>query len=125
MFKDKRTYVDFNGTERTEEFYFNLTKAELIELEISHPGGLVAYLDNIVKSQNVADIVMTFKEIMAKSYGVKSDDGRQFIKSDGNFKAYTETEAYSDFFMELSQNADKAAAFVKGIIPSSLSEDAS
>lgn len=113
-------YVDYNGTERTEENLFNLTKAELMEMELSTTGGLTEMIRNIVAAQDMPAIVKIFKELILKSYGVKSPDGKRFIKSEELSTAFSQTEAYSDLFMDLSTDADKAAAFVNGIIPKDL-----
>lgn len=117
MFKKTITYTDYNGTERTEDFYFNLTKAELMEAELSANGGLEAMLKKIVNSKDAPKIVEMFKKIILMSYGEKSDDGRRFIKNDEIREAFAQTEAYSELFMELSTDAEKAAAFVNGIVP--------
>lgn len=117
MIKETRTYTDYNGIERTEDFYFNLTKAELTELEASTPGGFKNYLDSIVDSKSVPEIIATFKKIILMSYGVKSPDGKRFIKNQELTDEFTQTEAYSDLFMELATDADKAATFINGVLP--------
>ena len=124
MLKKVIKYVDYNGVERTEDCYFNLSKAEIMEMEMSVDGGLVEKLNKIVKSKNGPEIMKTFKELILKAYGVKSDDGRRFIKSKKLSEEFEQTEAYSNLFMELL-DANKAAEFVNGIIPSDInvSED--
>ena len=117
MHKERITYTDYNGTERTEEFYFNLTKAEIVDMELTTDGGLEAMIQKIVDSKDSKKIVETFKNLINKAYGIKSDDGRRFMKSEEISKAFTETEAYSDLYIRLSTNADDAIAFVRGIIP--------
>lgn len=117
MLKLTRTYEDYNGKERTEDFYFNLTEAEVAEIELSTTGGLGEKIDRLSKSENMPEIIKIFKEIIFKSYGVKSDDGRQLIKSEELSKAFSETPVYSDLFMELATDATKAAEFVNGITP--------
>ena len=117
MLKKTMTYTDYNGTERTEDFYFNLSKAELMEMELSVNGGLAEMLQNIVNAQDSPAIVKTFKEIILKAYGRKTPDGRGFEKSEELSRAFSETEAYSDLFMLLATNADEAAKFVNGLIP--------
>jgi hypothetical protein len=124
MLKRTITYEDYDGNTRTEDFYFNLSKAELIEIEASTPGGVAAKLEKISKDNNGAEIIKTFKDIILKSYGVKSEDGKRFIKSEEISKAFEETEAYSELFYELALDADKAAAFVNGIMPRKLIEEA-
>lgn len=117
MLKKTITYVDYDGNERTEDFYFNLTKAEVTEMEMSQKGGLVNTIQKIVAEQNSQRIIEIFKDLILKSYGEKSLDGKRFIKSQELRDGFEQTEAYSDLFMELAQNADSAAAFVNGIIP--------
>ncbi len=117
MLKKTVKYTDFDGNERTEDFYFNLTKAELMELELSVEGGLQKQIDKIIASQSVPEIVKIFKTLVLKAYGEKSDDGRRFMKTDEITQAFKETQAYSDIFMELSTDDKEAAAFIQGIIP--------
>ena len=117
MLKKTMTYTDYNGTERTEDFYFNLSKAELMEMELSVNGGLAEMLQNIVNAQDSPAIVKTFKEIILKAYGRKTPDGRGFEKSEELSRAFSQTEAYSDLFMLLATNAEEAAKFVNAIVP--------
>lgn len=117
MLKKTVTYTDFDGRERTEDFYFNLTKAELMDLELSREGGLQKQIDKIIASQSVPQIVEIFKTLVLKAYGEKSDDGRRFMKNPVITEAFKETQAYSDIFMEFATDADAAAAFINGIIP--------
>jgi hypothetical protein len=111
------TFTDYEGQERTEDFYFNFTKAELSEMEFTWPGGLAKFYEKIVAEQDPVQLVSHFKILILKAYGEKSLDGRRFMKSPEISQAFSETEAYSDLFMELSNNADSAAAFCNGIIP--------
>lgn len=120
MYKRTIKYIDYDGNERTEDFYFNLSKAELMEMEMSIDGGMKAMLEKIISAQDTKKIIEMFKNILLKSYGEKSDDGKRFIKSPELSKAFTETEAYSILFMELAHDAGKAAEFINGIIPSGL-----
>ena len=120
MLKKTVTYVDYNGVERTEDFYFNLSKAEVTEMELSVEGGFSKMLEEIVKSNDNARIVELFKEMVLKAYGEKSADGRRFIKSKELSEAFSQTEAYSEIFMELALDEKAAAAFVNGIMPSNL-----
>lgn len=117
MLKKTITYVDYNGFERTEDFYFNLNKAELMEMEMSTTGGLAESIKKIVAAQDAPAIIKTFKEIILKSYGEKSADGKHFEKNEKISTAFSQTEAYSILFMELATNADEAAKFINGIIP--------
>ena len=120
MLKKTVTYVDYNGVERTEDFYFNLSKAEVAEMELSVEGGFSKMLEEIVASKDNVRIVNLFKQMVLKAYGEKSADGRRFVKSEEISKAFSETEAYSEIFMELALNTDAAAAFVNGIMPANL-----
>lgn len=120
MLKKTVTYTDYNGVERTEDFYFNLSKAEVAEMELSVDGGLSQMLENIVKSKDNKQIISIFKNIVLKSYGEKSMDGKRFIKSDEIREAFAQTEAYSEIFMELALNEQAAAEFVNGILPANL-----
>lgn len=123
MIKKTMTYTNYNNEEVTEDFYFNLTKAECLEMEMVAQGGLAEQLDGIVKSKDKKKIVETFKEVVLKAYGVKSPDGRRFIKTQELAAEFAQTEAYSDLFMELATKADAAIEFVNGIIPKVVPED--
>lgn len=120
MLKKTITYTDYDGNERKEDFYFNLTKAELLEMELSTPGGMEKMIQNILDAQDLPELIKMFKKLILLSYGKKSDDGKRFIKSDTLREEFTQTEAYSDLFMELSMDADAATEFINGIIPDSL-----
>lgn len=117
MLKKTIEYTDYNGTKRVEDFYFNLSKAEITEMEMGVTGGLAESIEKIVKAQDVPSIVKTFKELILKAYGEKSADGKRFIKNEELSTAFSQTEAYSNLFMELSTDADVAAEFIKGLIP--------
>ena len=117
MLKKTFTYTDYNGVERTEDHYFNLSKAELMEMELSTTGGLAEMINKIVAAQDAPAIVKVFKDLVLKAYGQKSADGRRFIKSKELSDEFAQTEAYSQLFMELATNADAAAQFVNGIVP--------
>jgi len=120
MLKKTIKYTDFDGNQREETFYFNLTKAEIAEMELSTEGGLSTKLQKIIEAQDNASIVEIFKDIIARSYGEKSPDGRQFVKNKEVRDAFIQTQAYSDLFMELATNAEAATAFINGIIPTNL-----
>ena len=123
MYKKTITYTDYDGNERTEDFYFNINKAELMEMQLLADGGMDKYLDQIVKAKDVPTLVMTFKDIILKSYGVKSPDGKRFIKSKEITEEFTQTEAYSKLFMELATDDKAAVEFVRGITPTDIKED--
>lgn len=120
MIKETIKYTDYNGNELVEDFYFNLSKSEIAEMELSYPNGLADHITKITQSNNGAEIIKLFKELILSSYGRKSDDGKRFIKSDEEAKAFSQTEAYSELFMKLATNADAAAEFVNGIVPKQL-----
>lgn len=117
MLKKKLTYTDYNATERTEDFYFNLTKAEIMEMELGTSGGLAEMIQRIVDAQDAPSIIKVFKDLILKAYGEKSPDGKRFVKSKELSEAFSQTEAYSQLFMELATDADAAAEFVNGIMP--------
>lgn len=118
MIKKTINYTDYNGEKCQEDFYFNLSEAELMELELGVTGGLSEMIKRIVNAKDTPEIVKLFKDIILKSYGEKSPDGKRFIKSKELSTAFTQTEAYSVLFTELANDADKAAEFVNGIVPS-------
>jgi hypothetical protein len=120
MLKKTIQYVDYNGVERKEDFYFNLSKAEVTEMELSVDGGLANMLEQIVNSKDNKRIVELFKKIILKAYGEKSPDGRRFMKSEEISQAFAETEAYSELFIALAMNAEEAANFIEGILPANL-----
>ena len=119
-------YKDFNGVEREEKYFFNLTEAEVTEMEHSVNGGLGESIKQIVAAQDTVQLIKIFKELLLKSYGEKSLDGKRFRKTDDKGLplsiAFSETEAFSKLFMELANDDVKAAEFVNGIMPSNLNE---
>ncbi len=117
MLKKTITYTDYNDNKRTEDFWFNLSKAEVMEMEMSTTGGLAETINKIVAAQDAPAIIKIFKELVLKAYGEKSPDGKRFIKSEELATAFSQTEAYSQLFMELATDADAAAVFVNGITP--------
>lgn len=117
MLKKNIKYVDYDGNERTEDFYFNLNKAEVIELQLGTVGGLTKTLEKIVQEKDASRIIEYFKTLILKAYGEKSADGRRFIKSKELRDSFEQTEAYSELFMELASDAKMAAEFVNGVLP--------
>lgn len=124
MLKKNITYIDYDGNERTEDFYFNLTKAEIVDMETGVDGGMQKMLEKIVAEKDNRRIMETFKEIIARSYGEKSADGKRFMKSRELSEAFMQTEAYSELFMELLTNAASASVFINGILPQELAKSA-
>lgn len=117
-------YTDYNGNERTEDFYFNLSKAETLEMEMSTTGGLSEMVRKIVAAQDTPALIKTFKYLILKAYGEKSPDGKHFVKSESVSTAFSQTEAYTQLFMELATDADAAAKFVNGIVSSNADNSA-
>ena len=120
MLKKTITYEDYDGNTRTEDLYFFLSKSELMDMEFTTPGGFANKLERVTKAQDGAEIMKIFKEIILKSYGEKSEDGRSFIKKRNGVnlsEAFEQTEAYNQLYTELLTNPDKASAFVNGIMP--------
>ena len=124
MIKKTITYPDFNGNERTEDFYFNLTKAEITKMELSIKGGLAEMIQRIVAAQDTPAIIEVFEDLIKRSYGVKTPDGRGFVKRAEDLEAFMSTEAYSQLFMELATNADAAGEFVNGVVPADMAKQA-
>ncbi len=120
MLKKTIKYTDYNGVEREEDFYFNLTRTELVEMNFSAEGGLEAYITKIIQAQNGKEILAALKTLITKAYGEKSLDGKYFVKSPELSKAFSETEAFDILFMELATNAKAAADFVNSVISKSL-----
>ena len=120
MLKKLIEYTDYNGKQRKENFYFSLNKAELMEMELGTVGGMQNLIQLIIDKQDIPEIIKAFKMIILKSYGEKSADGVRFVKSDELSAAFSQTEAYSNLFMELISNAEAAAAFINGIVPQDL-----
>lgn len=123
MLKKMITYTDFNGNQRTDPFYFNLTKAELLEMEVGSDGGLADALTRIVELRDDRALVAEFKKFILISIGQKSDDGIRFIKTDEIREAFTQTAAYSVLFMELAQDDGAAADFITGLMPADLQNE--
>ena len=117
------TYTDFDGTERTEKHYFYISTSELTKLELMTEGGMENKLRTIIDSKNRAQIIKTFEDIIDMSYGIKSDDGRQFKKSPEITKAFKETPAYDKFFMELLTDEKAAQEFINGIVSAELKQE--
>lgn len=117
MRKETITYTDYNGRTRTEDFYFNISKAEAFEMECSVDGGLSEKMQRLVAAQSLKDIVPIFKSIVLKAYGIKSDDGKRFIKSKEISESFEHTEAYSILFMRLATDLDYASDFLNNVVP--------
>ena len=117
MYREEITSIDFNGNERTEEFLFNLTPQEVSNMQFSTVGGLDAYIKKISSEQDVPKIIKLFQDLIDLSYGQKTADGRGFKKTPEILEDFKSTQAYSDFYMSLIDDVDKATRFVNGITP--------
>ena len=117
MYVKELEYTDFNGAKRKEKFYFNLTKAEVLDMELGKAGGLTEYIKKIIEAQDTPTIMALFKTLLLKAYGVKSDDGRRFIKNDQVREDFEQTQAFSDLYMLLALNDEEASNFVNAIVP--------
>jgi hypothetical protein len=124
MLKKLIKYTDYDGRERSENFYFYMSKAELMEMELGTVGGMQNLIQLIIDKQDIPKIMEAFKTIILKAYGEKSPDGRRFIKSKELSEAFSQTEAYSNLYMELITNAEAAAAFINGIVPEDIARAA-
>lgn len=122
MYKKTITYTDYNDVEQTEDFYFNLNKAELMQIQLRNNGTLQAKLERLMNTRETSEIAQIFQDIIDMSYGVKSDDGKRFIKNQEVLDAFKQSEAYSELYVELTTNTDSAVAFITGIIPAKIAE---
>lgn len=121
MIKKTVTYTDYNGEKRTDDFWFNLSEAELAEMEVSVHGGYLEMIKRIVRAKDVPEIAKVFKQLLIRSYGERSADGASFYKVDasGNplWRNLVSSAAYSKLYLELSADDEKAAEFVNGVMP--------
>lgn len=117
MYKKTITYTDYNGNERTEDFYFNLTEADVAKMELRVKGGFVEYVNRIIANQDQASLIDTWENIIKSSFGVKTPDGRSFMRDETALAEFMATEAYSKMFMEFLRDADAAGQFINGIVP--------
>ena len=124
MLKKTVTYEDYNGIEQTEDFYFNLTKVECMELEFGFGTGetLSGSIRTLINAGDMATVIKTIKKIVLTSYGVKSPDGKRFIKNDTIRTEFKENPAFEQIYWELVTDAEKAADFISGIVPSAIRE---
>lgn len=117
MLKETITYIDYDGNERTEDYLFNLTNAEVLEMELSTSGGMTQMIHRIISAKDGPAIIQVFKDLLLKAYGEKSPDGKRFIKSEELSTAFSQTEAYSKLFMKLASDPDAASEFINNLIP--------
>lgn len=123
MLKHEITYEDYNGDSVTEAFYFNITKSELIELEVEHEEGMFEWLQKIMKTNDRKTLIAEFKKIILLSYGQKSPDGKRFIKNDELREEFSQTAAYNALFIQLATEDGVAATFIKGVLPKDLATE--
>lgn len=123
MLKREITYEDFNGNTHTESFYFNMSKPELIELEVEHQNGFDGMLQKIIDTKDNKELIAQFKKIILMAYGIKSDDGKRFIKSDELREEFEQTAAFHTLFMELATDDKVAAVFISGILPADMRDN--
>lgn len=125
MLKKTITYEDWNGETRTEDFYFNLTRTELVEMEVGLiPGkSLTETLQTLITDNDMGTIVKTIKDIVLRAYGEKSSDGKRFVKNQDVRDSFEQNPAYDILYMELATDSEKAADFLNGIMPSSVREN--
>lgn len=124
MLVKRISYTDYNGNQRSEDFYFNLNKGEIFNMQFGTEGGLDKAIQKIIQTEDTPKIVKIFQDIILNAYGVKSDDGRRFIKSEELSTEFKQTEAYSELLMELVSDEKKAADFINALMPKDLAEEA-
>lgn len=122
MLKRTIAYEDYNGNQASEDFYFNLSKSELVELEVSYEHGFGQTLQNIIEAKDQKRLIEEFKKLILLSYGVKSEDGKRFVKTDQLREEFVQTAAYNALFMELATDDTAAANFIQGVIPSDMAQ---
>ena len=122
MYKITETYTDYDDNQRTEDFYFNYSEAELTDLQFSVSGGLAGMIDKIIKTNDMPKLVELFRELIQKAYGEKSNDGRRFIKSTELTKEFTEPVAYSQIYMRLATDSKAAQEFINKVVPKSMKD---
>lgn len=120
MLKKTITFNDLDGNPVTEDFYFSLNKAEIAELEFSEKGGLSGYVEKIIATEDNTKLIAIFKDLILRSVGRRSEDNRRFVKSQDIIDDFTQTEAYSELFVELATKTDSAIQFINGIVPKGL-----
>lgn len=120
MLKKEISYENFDGETITETFYFNISKPEIIELEVGYEGGFGRMMERIVEAEDTKQLIHEFKRIILMAYGKKSDDGKRFIKSDELREEFEQSAAYNHLFMELATDDKAAAAFIQGVLPKDL-----
>lgn len=124
MLKKVVKYVDFEGEERSDTLYFNLTEPEVVRLDVQFEGGLEEYISNLDEKVAPENILSLFEKVIRASYGEKGEDGRHFIKNEEMIDMFNQSAAYAALFVELVQNADQATIFFNGLLSSTTVEGA-
>lgn len=122
MLKREIKYEDFNGEQASDIFYFNISKPEVLELQVEYEGGLSKFLESIIETKDSKELIKKFKEIVLLAYGQKTEDGKRFIKSDKLREEFSQTAAYQSLFMELASNEGAAVLFIQGVLPKDMAE---
>ena len=122
MLKKTVTYTDYNGVERTEAFYFHYNEAEILDMEMSTEGGFAERIQKIIDAKDQVSLMQVIKKFVIDAYGVKSEDGKRFIKNDAVRTEFLESPAYSQIWMELVMDDEIAADFINNVIPSGMKE---
>ena len=120
MHKRAITYIDYDDNEVTDVFYFHISEPELIDLEVENEKGLQHFLRKIIETKDNKALVDMLKRLVLMAYGVKSDDGKRFIKNDQLRTEFSQTAAYNKLFMDLALDFNVAADFIRGILPKSM-----
>lgn len=124
MIKKVIKYIDYNDVEREETFWFNLSKSELSRMALMQDGDMAEKIREMVKAKDTKAIMQIFEDIISKSYGIKSDDGKRFMKSEEISRSFVESPAYDELYFELIQDGEKMAAFISALLPKDLAEEA-
>ena len=122
MFKKTVTYKDYNNVERTETFHFHFSEAEILDMEMSVEGGFAERIQKIIDANEQTKLMQVIKQFVIDAYGVKSEDGKRFIKNETVKAEFLESPAYSKIWMELVTNDRMAADFINEVIPADMKE---
>lgn len=110
-------FVDYDGNNREVTAYFNLNKAEILEMNMNEEGGLEALINRITLTTDTKELMRLFKQVILGSYGEKSADGMRFVKKQELTDAFEQSCAYPELLVELINNAEEAAKFINNVIP--------
>ena len=117
MYVEKIKYTDYDGNEREEPVMFELSEAEVVEMDLITPGGMNQLLQRIIDAKDMPSLITEFKNILLKSYGVKSPDGRHFIKTPEKVQEFVSSPIYSMMFMKMATDEEYASNFIKRVLP--------